>query len=631
MEYINGTSLHELVNEQGKLHENIALHYIKQVANALLYIHQNNINHLDLKPTNILRNLQGNTTIIDFGLAKHYDYTGTQTSNTPTGFSTGYTPIEQLTQNLQQFNPTADIYALGATLFFLLTAQNPPDATTLVSNRLPQLPDYISNATKNAVKQAMQPDKNKRPQNVEEFLALLPNEQHTRIGDSSLNARNDEPHNSQDKDETKLIDCKQGQNEETKIIEDNAAHRAEPTPTPPTHPDQNKTKKQGTQWTTKTMIIGGVLTAGVVALGIGVGIIIADQKTKKQKEAEILREAASYKIRGDSVLNAGEYDQAIVYYQKAIDINPNNTDARAGMENAHGKQEKRKEAEAYKKKGDEFFESGGYEQAITSYQQAIATDPLYAKAHYAMGTIHDRFRRFDQSIACYQKAIEIDPNDAEAHYNMGDAYADLKKYAQAVPCYQKSIDINPSYANAHFYLGCAYDELKQYDKSIPCYQNYSNLDPKNAYVHTKMGLAYENLEQYNQAILCYQKAIDLDPKEPETYYHMGLVYAELKKYEQAIAYYQKAINVSPYDGPYFHSDMGLAYAALKMYNQAIICYQNALTLSIFLPETAYINYHMGIAYAQLEKYEQAISCWQRAAQYGREDAQKALRQMGRSW
>lgn len=176
MEYLCGKSLSAMVKEQGLMTENLALKYIRQLACALAEVHSNNLLHLDIKPANIMLNKKGEAVLIDFGISKHYDNAGKQTGSAFIGTSDGYAPIEQYeTGALDNFTPATDIYALGATLFFMLTGKRPPKASEVMNYGLPALPSDISPKICDAVVAAMQPAVCKRPQSVGEFLALLEN------------------------------------------------------------------------------------------------------------------------------------------------------------------------------------------------------------------------------------------------------------------------------------------------------------------------------------------------------------------------------------------------------------------------------------------------------------------------
>lgn len=174
MEFIPGGSLKQLVAERGRLPEAEAIGYIKQVGRALEQLHGQNILHLDIKPENILVNKKGEAVLIDFGVSKHYDNSGHQTSSTPVGLSKGFAPTEQYQQDgVNRFSPATDVYSLGATLLFLLTAQVPPDANLVFEDGLPPRPSYISINTWRAIEQAMQPKRKDRTQTVGAFMLEL--------------------------------------------------------------------------------------------------------------------------------------------------------------------------------------------------------------------------------------------------------------------------------------------------------------------------------------------------------------------------------------------------------------------------------------------------------------------------
>ena len=174
MEYLDHGSLADLVKQRGRLPEADALRYTRQIADALSYIHARKMNHLDVKPGNILVDEADGAVLIDFGLSKRYDDEGNQTSTTPVGISHGYAPLEQYKKSgVGTFSPATDIYSLGATLYKLVTGSTPPDANDVSEDGLPPFPSSVSAAVAAAVEQAMQPRRKDRPQSVEAFLSLL--------------------------------------------------------------------------------------------------------------------------------------------------------------------------------------------------------------------------------------------------------------------------------------------------------------------------------------------------------------------------------------------------------------------------------------------------------------------------
>ena len=176
MDYIEGESLAEMVKRRGPLPEEEAVTYIRSVADALKYVHERSINHLDVKPGNIMvRRSDSRVFLLDFGMSKQYDTAGNQTSSTPLGISHGFAPIEQYSpEGIKAFSPQTDIYSLGATLYYLITGATPPPASELFASELDGFPSTISASVKKAVNLAMKPQKKERPQSVDDFLKLLP-------------------------------------------------------------------------------------------------------------------------------------------------------------------------------------------------------------------------------------------------------------------------------------------------------------------------------------------------------------------------------------------------------------------------------------------------------------------------
>lgn len=175
MEYIDGESLSDVIKRRGALAEGDAVEYIRQAAEALGYLHERRIMHLDIKPGNIMvRRKDNRVVLIDFGLSKHYDeQSGEATSTTPVGVSHGYAPMEQYRQGgVNTFSPETDIYSLGATLYALVVGHAPQEAATLITEPL-DFPGHISLSLRSAITAAMAISPKERPASVGEFLAML--------------------------------------------------------------------------------------------------------------------------------------------------------------------------------------------------------------------------------------------------------------------------------------------------------------------------------------------------------------------------------------------------------------------------------------------------------------------------
>ena len=176
MDYIEGGSLAGLVKKDGPFPVDRALRYITQVGKALEYVHAHRINHLDIKPANIvLRQINDQPVLIDFGLSKQYDSEGNQTSTTPTGISHGYAPMEQYNEGgIKEFSPQTDLYSLAATLYFLVSGVTPPQAIRIFDDGL-TFPDNFPENLKVPIIKAMSPGRRNRHETVSDFLKDIKN------------------------------------------------------------------------------------------------------------------------------------------------------------------------------------------------------------------------------------------------------------------------------------------------------------------------------------------------------------------------------------------------------------------------------------------------------------------------
>ena len=175
MEYIEGESLQSIVSRRGALGRDEAVGYIEQLAAALGYIHAHDIAHLDVKPGNVMvRSKDDRALLIDFGLSKHYDSEGMQTSSTPLGISHGFAPIEQYqVGGVSTFSPRTDIYSMGATLYYLAMGKVPPAAANVGEDGLDELPSHFGAGVCTAIERSMQYRRKDRPASAEEFMLLV--------------------------------------------------------------------------------------------------------------------------------------------------------------------------------------------------------------------------------------------------------------------------------------------------------------------------------------------------------------------------------------------------------------------------------------------------------------------------
>ena len=184
MDYIEGESLRTKLNREGALSESLVLKYLQQLLPALEAAHKQSIWHLDIKPENIMVDRYGHVYLIDFGASKHVEPNSTLTTSLALAYTPGYCPPELLDlsnetpeyylQAIKDIGPWTDIYALGATIYNLLTDSIPPSKRRLdkEGRRAFSFPSNVSSSTRDLIVWMMKPDKEDRPQMIKEIQRL---------------------------------------------------------------------------------------------------------------------------------------------------------------------------------------------------------------------------------------------------------------------------------------------------------------------------------------------------------------------------------------------------------------------------------------------------------------------------
>lgn len=179
MDYIEGESLQDVItHHHGALAESSVRDYLNQILSALSAMHQHSIWHLDIKPANIMLDKNGNIVLIDFGASKQIESDGTLTVSTSLSLTQGFAAPEQLQGTIQNIGAWTDFYALGATLYVLLTRTMPPTFADIASegSNTFHFSQNVSTQMRQMVEWMMKLNKHERPQSVDEIQRRLSSE-----------------------------------------------------------------------------------------------------------------------------------------------------------------------------------------------------------------------------------------------------------------------------------------------------------------------------------------------------------------------------------------------------------------------------------------------------------------------
>jgi tetratricopeptide (TPR) repeat protein len=167
------------------------------------------------------------------------------------------------------------------------------------------------------------------------------------------------------------------------------------------------------------------------------------------------------------------------------------------------------DATEWYRKGSEALRAGNNNEAIAAYSKAIQLDPKYVRAYIDRSFVYNRLGNYQQCFNDANKAIELDPGDARAYVNRGVAYSRLGNAQLAINDYNKAIGLNPRYALAYVNRSAAFIKLGNYRQAIKDANKAIELNPNNAMAYFNRGTAYAKLGQKKNADNDYQTARSL--------------------------------------------------------------------------------------------------------------------------
>ena len=295
MDLIKGESLSERLKRTGQpLSETEVVKILHQVLDALAIVHAQGLYHLDLKPANIMIDQAGCALLIDFGASKQMSVGDGESVSTSSAlaFTPGYAPLEQTEQYMKNFGPWTDLYALGATLYKLLTNQTPPSASEILMSRDPLVfPADVSQRLRDLIAWMMRPRIDERPQSVAEVL-------------KSLNASNTPPIPTPKEKQkpTAHVD------EETEIIVKQPKPKVEkanisqtPPPVSPPTPTRGTPLKEEKKKTTS--LYAGIGVAAVVIIVLAAILMHQSKNTDVVEQVESMPESSRNAILSDLEAN----------------------------------------------------------------------------------------------------------------------------------------------------------------------------------------------------------------------------------------------------------------------------------------------------------------------------------------
>ncbi len=164
----------------------------------------------------------------------------------------------------------------------------------------------------------------------------------------------------------------------------------------------------------------------------------------------------------------------------------------------------------YLRAGDEFRKQGEYHNAIRWYRRALEINPDNAAVHVNWGISLLALGKVPEAGARLEQAIRLKPDLPEAHCSLGMVLRQQNRLAEAAASYEKSLRLKPDFALAHLHLGTLLLDLGKFDRAIEHLTKAVELDPGDPFAHFNLGAACGRTQDPQRAAVHFTNALQRD-------------------------------------------------------------------------------------------------------------------------
>jgi tetratricopeptide (TPR) repeat protein len=182
-----------------------------------------------------------------------------------------------------------------------------------------------------------------------------------------------------------------------------------------------------------------------------------------------------------------------------------------------------------------------YQDAINYYNKTIDINPKHTNSYYNLGLLLHEIKNYKEAIGCFEKTLETEPGFKNANNNLGIIYYKLGENLKAITCYENEIQINPLNIEAYNNLGIVFYNLGEVQKARNFYEKAIQIEPDFKRAHNNLGILFYDIKETEKAINCFEKVLTIDPKNKEVNYNLGRIYQGIGNQMRAVENYQKTL------------------------------------------------------------------------------------------
>jgi tetratricopeptide (TPR) repeat protein len=191
------------------------------------------------------------------------------------------------------------------------------------------------------------------------------------------------------------------------------------------------------------------------------------------------------------------------------------------------------------------FQNGLYDTAEKDLKLAIQTDPTYDIAHYNLGKVYQKQRKWDRAIEAFEAATQRAPGNANYFYDLGEMYYEARQLDRAEGALKKAAELDPNLFKAHWRLGMTYLALERPKDADAALRKAIDSNPRLDKPFVALGHLYLDYDAAKEAAGVFAECVRANEISAECYNGHGLALKEMKQFEQATAQFKKALEIEP--------------------------------------------------------------------------------------
>ncbi|CAD8187632.1 unnamed protein product [Paramecium octaurelia] len=245
--------------------------------------------------------------------------------------------------------------------------------------------------------------------------------------------------------------------------------------------------------------------------------------------------------------------------------------------------------------GNNSYESGRIDEALLEYDKALILNPNNSLVYHNRGILYYNMEKNQEALLDYNKAIELNPQDSKIYNNRGNLYQDLGRQEDAINDFNQAINLDPNFSDAYNSRAMLYVDLGKNDEALDDFNQAIKLKAQSN-IFKNRGILLFNLNRFVEALQDFKEAISLTQNDSTLYLNAAIILQALKRNQEALENYNLSIKLNSNDQRAYKS-RGNQYSTRiqEKSNQLYLTFlkqycQNQMTLMHTTIEAILLNY-----------------------------------------